>query len=186
MKLANRLTFLLGVMAIITGCTTSWMLDQPPAPPPPESSDSDRDLKIYMNGMDAGRRAERGEPKFHGEPAADGLVDFDLVGEWEAMRYSLPDRKTPSPGRWQAKYTLCRDGSAGDLHWLDENGQGYFSLTGAMPQHLVFTGGKIERTYSINEWSFGMLKVTGDDGEQYLFVRREGGEGDLPKLEYAK
>jgi hypothetical protein len=113
-------------------------------------------------------------PPFRGKPAPK-RVNFDLAGTWRVMRFGTPEEPGKLPP-WSAQWRLEKRGPA---LWVDGEGQGAFSLMriedGEVLRWLRPNG---SRSYLfVNEWSFGSLMMTGDDGERYHAVRTEGGEG---------
>ena len=129
-------------------------------------------------------------PAFFG-PLPGSRVDFDIVGEWDLMHYGTTEKPASKDG-WKGSYTLERKPDE-NFVWQGKDGAfGEWALT----TKPVAEGGQfliwkqtwkspIPRVvFSINEFSFGMLKLTDSEtGELYLMIRREGGQ-DSPELAY--
>lgn len=117
-------------------------------------------------------REEASPPKFLGERAEP--VKYDLIGTWKVFHY-IEEGGASRKERWEALWTLKK---LSHRMWADTNGQGHFDLCDASPgEQLKWS--KADGSvvwFSINEQSFGLLNMTGDDGFRYMAIRTEGGE----------
>lgn len=113
------------------------------------------------------------------------LVDFDLTGEWELMHYGTQEKPADKDkSAWTGKFTLERIKLADALLWGGKDAYGTWELTkNAGGQHLIWNHTWRQNVlipFSINEHAFGVLHLTDEHGEKYLFIRREGGQSSPP------
>jgi hypothetical protein len=160
--LASRVGLIIGVAGLVfvmlsiffTGCT-----------PAPQSF-----------GLSAVARKNAAPPPFHGKPAHKP-VDYDLTGTWKVWLYETPERKSKRE-RWEATWLLVKKPEG---YWVDGNGQGSFRLENVyglqepgVPQYLHWTKPNDTAVYfSINKQSFGLLRMTDEEGEEYMAVRTD-------------
>lgn len=156
-----RLSFVLLILAL-AGCS-----DRPVLTTPTAATSAEADIANVFRG-----------------PPADKRIGWDLAGTWSISRFGTKE-KPGKLGRWEAKWTLVRMNAEVSEHdYRDENGQGKFWLGSALapekvgPDRVADTlvwqkpdGNRM--VLSINEQSFGLLMMTGDDDEQYLAVRSD-------------
>jgi hypothetical protein len=115
--------------------------------------------------------------EFQGKPA-DKAIDFDLVGNWNVMRFGTPERPSKGgrfDGRWHLKPFFPFSTKLKANRWSNNGTDaGHLVLKTAMPQILEwYKGDKSMLMLSINEQSFGLLMMTGSDGDGYMAVRTD-------------
>ncbi len=122
-------------------------------------------------------------PKFSGEPAG-RRISWDLQGIWRVSRFGTKERPGKL-GRWEATWNLQYKDVAVSGVLVDQNKQGCFWLSTwevggevngvtRVADVLVWEHSDGKRWYlSVNEQSFGLLMMTGNDGEQYMAVRSD-------------
>lgn len=117
-------------------------------------------------------------------------IDFDLSGTWNVSRFGT--KLQPQKGeRWETTWILRKPGGNRHNVWLSgdcmasgENCDVFRLVTVPIGginngdgQVLIWQRARgAPINFSINEQSFGMLRMTGNDGDGYLAVRAEGGE----------
>jgi hypothetical protein len=107
-------------------------------------------------------------------------VDFDIVGSWNVFNYVEEDEPPSSKTRFEANWHLENQNE----RWRDKHGLGLFELAGKNPEVLIWwraetAGGTM--FFAITEQRFGIMFLTGEDGQKYMAIRTEGGEGLLPR-----
>ena len=124
---------------------------------------------------------ETPEPKFKGEPA-EQRVNWSLAGTWNVQRFGTA--KNPGKlGAWETKWNIRQhedhqgyfDPISGDEFWLSMTPVGE-TVNGVtrVADFLVWKQTNGKRWYfSINEQSFGLLMMTGNDDERYMAVRSD-------------
>jgi hypothetical protein len=105
------------------------------------------------------------------------LLPFDIVGLWEVTHVEPPAGEASVP--WANGFpatVLWNLRRTGTCRWQDTNGLGTITLTPRTPQWLTWQSPQRTFNFCINEHHFGVLLMT-CQGQHYLAVRREGGEG---------